>query len=371
MPNHLIVRHVTEGRLQSVIAWALGVWLQGKFPRLDDLGNPWGPRSTRAKLAAADTVIAGGHVAVYTGTVCDHAWKLQHYRYSSVSGKHAVCHECCADDAPGPLNFLRFTECVPRFHDFYMRSQAAQDSPLSAVPGFHITMTRAEAMHCGPLGAMMDAVGSACIELCEENCWGCSELSPWKFRLGTQLSAAHMDFCNWAKHAGHQHTVKKCTVAGFSMETLSGSWPCYKGKAHNCLALCRWLAAKVREHSRSDGYAQLRAQVMWSWAEIFEVIGNSEDPDWLNTAELKRLDDATNLLLHGTKVLGRPKLHSMWHVNHTAQLGHRNPRAYWSFKDEEMMGKLGAIAAAAHAQTVPARSLEHWCMQFFNAMSPA
>ena len=123
---------------------------------------------------------------------------------------------------------------------------------------------------------------------------------------------------------------------------------------------------------------------MWSWAEIVEVIGNSEDPDWLNTAELKRLDDATNLLLHGTKVLGRqnaenalprwkcrPKLHSMWHVNHTAQLGHRNPRAYWSFKDEEMMGKLGAIAAAAHAQTVPARSLEHWCMQFFNAMSPA
>ena len=54
-------------------------------------------------------------------------------------------------------------------------------------------------------------------------------------------------------------------------------------------------------------YAHLRAQVMWAWAQIFEIMTTSVDPDWLNTEELARLDAASNLMLHGMKVLGRKK----------------------------------------------------------------
>ena len=383
VPNHLIVRHVTEARLQKVIAWSLGVWLTGRFPRCDDVGTQWPPATVRAKLASEDTLIAGGHIAVFAGAVCDHLWMQQHFRYAKVSSPNSSCHVCSAQDAPGPLNYLRFTECPLRSHGEYMRSQAAADSPLSSIPGFHISMTRAEPMHAGPLGAMADAVGSSTIELCDSASWGFEGLTPWKFRMDAQLSAAHMEFCHWAKTNSQEHTVKKFTSAGFSMQTLGGSWPFYNGKAHNCLAICRWLACKCREGMSFSEYAHLRAQVMWAWAQIFEIMTTSVDPDWLNTEELARLDAASNLMLHGMKVLGRknaevsrprwkcrPKLHSMWHVNQTAQAGHRNPRAYWSFKDEEAMGKLGQIAANVHAQTVPARSLEHWCMQFFNAMSP-
>ena len=96
---------------------------------------------------------------------------------------------------------------------------------------------------------------------------------------------------------------------------------------------------------------------MWAWVAFYGSICNSVDHDWLSSGELAHLDMAAKLMLHGTKALAahncalvqprwktRPKLHTMWHINDDAQRGHRNPRAFWSFKEEECMGKVALIA---------------------------
>ena len=113
----------------------------------------------------------------------------------------------------------------------------------------------------------------------------------------------------------------------------------------------------------------------------FEVSGNTADQDFMNDAELKRLQVASGLIVHGSSSLAKfnsdakkakwkttPKLHGIWHVCDEATSSHRPPRAFWSFKDEEMMGCLSRIACATHACTISTRSLQRWLMQFFSVM---
>ena len=121
--------------------------------------------------------------------------------------------------------------------------------------------------------------------------------------------------------------------------------------------------------------------MVWAWGEFYHVCSYAKDPDFLDAVELGRLDSATTVLLHGSKVLSnfnssrgaarwkmRPKLHTMQHINQDAQASGRNPRCWSSWQHEEMMGKLATIACATHALNMCRRSLEKWCLQFFNFM---
>ncbi len=311
----------------------------------------------------------------------DQLWIEQNYRYEQSWSKPDICTFCHARNDSGPLDFNRACAFPPRTHEEYMLSDGAAKSPLSKMCGFHRTMTRSEAMHVGPLGALPESAGSAMLELCDEGAFECTDLMPWEDRISAQLAAAHHNFSRWAKHNKQEHTVKAFTRCGFSMYTLNTSFPCLKGKAHNCLVVARWLEAKCAEFRGVSEYAQLRANVMWGWVEFFEVAGNTEDRDFMNATELQRLDSACKLILHGSSKLARinceagkarwktiPKLHQVYHLNDNAQVSHRPPRAFWSFKDEEMMGALSKIACAVHACNISARSLQRWCMQFFSEM---
>ena len=161
------------------------------------------------------------------------------------------------------------------------------------------------------------------------------------------------------------------------------SWRHYNGEAHHCLVICRWLSFKCAEHADAhpSSYAQLRAAVIWGWVGFCHVSGHPGNPGWYKPAELRRLNTAADLILHGSKVLtglnftackarwkARPKLHQLWHVNENAQLSHRPVRAFWTWKEEEGMGKLSRIACAVHASRVSDRSLQRWILHFSNAI---
>ena len=48
----------------------------------------------------------------------------------------------------------------------------------------------------------------------------------------------------------------------------------------------------------------------------------------------------------------RQKAHVMLHITAQAVAGRRNPRSWWSFKEEETMGRLSKIAVGTHAVSV-------------------
>ena len=116
-----------------------------------------------------------------------------------------------------------------------MKSTGGKRSPLSRMPGYHLSLSRGEGMHAGPLGSMPDAAATALVEHCDEGAFGCKELTPWDFRLQTQLNIAHDRFCEWSRENSQEHTVKAFTRLGLSMKTKSKSFSFFcRGKRTMC-----------------------------------------------------------------------------------------------------------------------------------------
>ncbi len=380
VPRHILVKDYTENKMQEAICWAFEVWLTGKFPRCNHLGQPWPANSIRAALAENNQRIAGGHIAVYVNTTADQMWAAQHFRYATMWSSIECCHRCGASTTAGPLHFMEPGGWPLRTTSEYLDSEAGRSSPLSKLPGFVVYSLRGEAMHAGPLGSLPDVVGSCLLELCQGSVFGdFADITVWKDKLQAQLDRAYDDLSAVSKSTGQEHTIKRFTRASLSMNTLS-SWPYQKGKAHNILVAARWLEHVCRRYKDCSEYAGLRWMVVWGWVEWFDVRLQS-DPDFLEPSELERLDKASKTLIYAHKLLARTnsnaglarwkirqKLHVMHHINCDAQSSRRNPRAWWSFKEEECMGCLSKIACATHALTLTNRSLERWCVQFFNSM---
>ncbi len=207
------------------------------------------------------------------------------------------------------------------------------------------------------------------------------DLSPWEFRISAQLSCAYEGFCEWEKADRGSHDIKKFSRRGFSMYTMAFAWPMFKSRAHNCLVLCRCVSSKCTEVEHTSEYARLRAHVLWAWTEIYRISNHPADLDFHTADELKQLDRVCELILHGAQTLASinssvgkhrwktiSKLHELQHINEDVQGCHGPAKTFSSWLDEENMGKFGKVAGATHALTVYFRTLEKWCMQFFNLL---
>ncbi len=379
MARHHFIKDITESDLQRVIAWAFQMWMSGVYPSSNHLGVPWPDKSFRWRLASGQHRLCGGRTGVYVGTIGDQAWIAQHFRFSTLWNRIHMCFRCWAVSSPGALNFTEKCPFPERSTDDYLCSACAAGSPLSGTPGWSLPTVRGEAMHAGPLGALPDVAASALVDQCEAGVYGHDHVTVWQDRLKFQLNDAYTEFSQFGKAHAQDHSINIFSVAGFSLKTL-GSWPFFKGKAHNCLVLARFMERKLHDHKDDSELALLTWQVVWAWVEWFDVCSQA-DPDFLEPEELKRLDQATAIMVHGHKRLAnmaalsgkarwklRQKVHVMYHINLDAQRSRRNPAAWWSFKEEEMMGRLAKIACATHGITLANRTLERWCVQFFNFM---
>ena len=59
-----------------------------------------------------------------------------------------------------------------------------------------------------------------------------------------------------------------------------------------------------------------------------------------------------------------PKLHMLDHCERYSQKWRLNPASWWTFKDEEAMGKIMKIVFRVNGRTLEKRSLERWLVQF-------
>ena len=162
----------------------------------------------------------------------------------------------------GALNYAAAIPFPRRSHVTYIGSDAARRSPLTQICGFHVSTVRSEAMHVGPMDVLPDAVGSAMLTLADEGIFGCTDFSPWAFRLGAQLSIAFKEFALWCKQHKVEHTFKGFSVKRFGLFSLNYSWPVFKGKAHNRLVIVRWLDSTCAESAHMSKTAMIRSQVM-------------------------------------------------------------------------------------------------------------
>ena len=185
------------------------IWQTGRFPTNMPSGAPW-PDKRRQQLATSE--IAGGHIGVLVAVTGDQDWIQTHFRFLQTWTRVDLCHRCLAQNRAGPHMFTQFCGFPERSHASYLTSPGAHLSPLSRLPGFHLSCIKEELMHLAPLGCMRDATASALREFCDTGEWGLDGLTPWEFRVGGQLSAAFAEFSEWAKDHFEQHSIKRFTT---------------------------------------------------------------------------------------------------------------------------------------------------------------
>ena len=137
VPRHILVPGFTECKLQEALSWAFEAWLTGRYPSCDHLGEAW--RSSSWRGHHQGDLLCGGRIGVFTGATADQMWSAQHFRWSTVWGTNECCYKCYADKSLGALNFTTEGPFPERSNDAYLDGPGAAASPLSSIPGFHIS----------------------------------------------------------------------------------------------------------------------------------------------------------------------------------------------------------------------------------------
>ena len=155
----------------------------------------------------------------------------------------------------------------------------------------------------------------------------------------------------------------------------ANNWPEFKGKAHHCAVVVRWLNHIVGELALRDERQQIRATLLSSHIAVYDML--EAGSTWLD-------DRAAQLLLHhGENMLmaygilsrqahlnGRPrwqlkpKHHHISEGLHWSATTLRNPRSAWCYKHEDMVGRAARTAARTHPSTTSIITLERWQLRW-------
>ena len=167
------------------------------------------------------------------------------------------CHLCFVRRSPGILIVARFSPDAfarrPRqsTQDYVDVFLPAQPPALARIIGFTILMVLVDVMHSDHLGVSQWTLANCLLEIVAEGLFGIYP-GDYQSRTNRSLRRAWLSFKTWAKNAGHKHSQRTFTCAQLSVGGGANNWPEFKGKAHNCAVVVRWLNHIVGELALRD-----------------------------------------------------------------------------------------------------------------------
>ena len=370
----------TEPQLQQVLVWSLQALLHGRHPHTDHLGMAW---KDPYFAAIAGQPLAGPYRAALVGVLADMKWQFEHFRWVAFdpSCSHVGNHPCwlCTIQREHLADFS--FDAPSRNHGLYMGSAAAAASPLSSIPGFHMSQVWVEPMHAGGLGVASHICGNILVELSGLQVFAPKAQGEWKLELDHQLQHAHVKFVAWAKANFIQQSQNKFSANMVDMHVKSKSWPMLKAKAANCFCVLQFLVDVLAPRKEMSEQAMLQYLTARGCDTFFRVWRQAEDPDWLNPEELAKFKQAGEELFicynrlsslaaagHRARWPVKPKLHALIHLYRDILATSRNGASRWSFADEDQMGRQGKLAAKTNINAQSSAVLFRWLIAFFDSI---
>ena len=112
-----------------------------------------------------------------------------------------------------------------------------------------------------------------------------------------------------------------------------------------------------------------------SCVHLFEIFSSAK---WrLSAADLIKINDVGKELLLCSNLRAadairtgssnwrlKPKHHQMLELLHEARATALSPGLFWTFGDEDFVGKISVIASCCHRRTVAIRALQRWLIRY-------
>ena len=343
------------------LAWSWEALIAGKHPERDHEGKPWQPGSRRASLAGKDLLPSGPWRCLLWTLVGDYEYMantLKLPRWKS----NALCGWCDADRSKPAKNPWKFDKpgwkCKGP-NDFGDAPIWREIHPIFQIRGVHDLSVQLDVLHLLDLGTSQAFAGSIVKELLYYDMTDSVETNLGRFweRVWNEYNSTGatcrisnltlgMVVNTGSPHADYPHLRLKAAETRHFIPVLSKICQGFLGsKQQRVRAEAAQALTQFYEQLEYCDYVPTTAQhlmlekLWWNFLRKYQ---------WLSEIASKKslkLYDAT------------PKFHYSSHL--TAQSFYLNPRKTWTYKNEDFVGTVAAVAAScAFGTRAPALSLK-------------
>ena len=360
---------MTEGTLDAILrilAWSLNAMLAGVTPSTDWLG--------RALTSGGET-LAGG----YTGVMCqvrgDWPFYCELFGFPAHNTNINMCWMCAAS---GVLAALLFTAVGPnagwretrRTHESYLaellRRGEAVPILFALCTGLRLECVMIDIMHAVDLGLAAHVVGNIFWELIARRTWGPNQ--------AVNLEALKERLKQW-----YSVTKEKSHIRGkLTLERIraSGEAPKLSCKASACRHIVKFALLLAEEFNDGSVHDRMKLAVCRLLDRFYDIVMSASMflTDAIK-AELPRLGRelcqlyaalSAEALASGINAWRfTPKVHLFLHLCEWQAVEYGNPRLWWAYADEDLIGLLIEVAETCHPLTMAATALLKWLILSF------
>ena len=354
----------TLDAIQKILCWSFNVLLSGREPDTSYLGVP----SARAPTSLADD---------WCGCLCqvrgDWAFYAEILYVPKWNEAVSMCWLCRASNT---LPALLWTDCrrgagwraTMWTHESYTQHLRDNLKPmpviLQCVIGFRIECIMIDVMHAVDLGIAAHIVASVL----------------WYFVVVRACLGAGRMVQKVALLAAHVKKWYSSTRCAYQMQgpltlerlrATSSSWPKLRCKAAATRKLSAYALEIAMAFANDSDLEQSILEIVRLLVRFYQIIDS--ESMFLSDAvreELPRLGQvlceqyckvASYFFDHGSRLFKMsPKLHLFQHLCEFQCLIFGNPRYYWCYADEDLVGQMIEIASSCHPATMASMVLFKW-----------
>jgi hypothetical protein len=352
----------TFDALLRIFAWSMNICLRGTTPATDWLDRP---------IGAEVALLASGWRGALTLVKGDWAFYKEVFYFPAWNGATEMCWLCRASSTNRDLLWTDVREEAGWrntfwTHELYLAHRRAQGLAIPILllfcAGLRLECISIDTLHIVDLGLTAHIVGNVL----------------WLFTIirnvfrgrtnKERINLLEVDLRKWEK----EHPSSSSKIQGkLNQDRIrtEKQWPKMKAKGaalRHVTAYVLHLAVQFCNGSRYDNLVLSLCQLI---CRFYELI--SRESQFLTSEALKELPVIGHRLAEAYTTLSSlsfsagfklfkmmPKLHLWEHL--TEYPLPLNPRAFWCYSDEDLMGALVAIAVTCHSSTLASTALFKW-----------
>ena len=354
--------------LLKLFSWSANALLTGISPELDEDGQP---------CPGGGKYLADG----WRGALCqirgDWQFYVELFGFPAWNSSVSMCWLCCASSTIPELSWSDFSDgaawkATRKTHESFQAERAAEGKPmpvlLSDVVGLRLENIMVDVLHCVDQGVGSHVIGNIFWELAKERAWGKRNIKANLLELEEELKCYYRE------------TKESCKLQGkLTKERLVGkkSWPKLKAKAAQTRKLAPLAFALAIKFDDGSRHSRLRIAVAQLLSRFYELL--STEDMFLSAAaraEMPELGrnlcklysqlstEAFNDGVKGWKVT--PKHHIFMHLTEWQAVETGNPKGYWCYADEDLVGTMIEVAESCHPRSMALMALYKWLVVAFD-----
>ena len=358
----------TLDRIFHIMSWSFNALLAGKTPVKDHDGY---------------NTIGGGEVLAHglRGVLCQIRGDWQFYqevfKFPAWNGALEMCWLCRASSTIPGLAFIDFGNtagwrATPWSHEAYMEKKRGEGFVpvlLASVLGLRLECVMIDILHTVDLGIGAHIIGNILfIFAVVRGVFGGRTMKEKVAMLNARLKLWYSENKVTSRLRGDLTLDKLRTKK---------SWPKLKGKAAPARHCARFALSIVLAHMTTSDEDQRIAAVIQLLVRFYDlVMGESMFMRDHVIEEIKTLGARLAMLysslakkaFEDNRKLWKvtPKLHLFVHLCEWQAVEFGNPRYYWTYPDEDLVGLLIDIAQSCHPRTMAVNSLFKWLRLAFD-----